>query len=220
MFIGHVAIALAAKRPAPRLSLGVTLLACQFADLLLPVLVILGIERVRIDHGATAFTPLDLQHYPWSHSLGMSLLWSLAAFLVLRAFRFSHLEAAVLGTVVFSHWVLDVLTHRPDVPLWFGDGPKRGRLALPGTSTATATSPPTMDPHQAWLVLRGLCRLAMRVEKTQDNATKLAEWLESHPQRERMLKQMSGSPWGARRSCRSDPAVFIFRRSIKPRALL
>jgi len=50
----------------------------------------------------------------------------------------------------------------------------------------------------------------MRVEKAEDHATKLAEWLESHPQRERMLKQMSGSPWGTRRSCRSDPAVYIF----------
>jgi hypothetical protein len=136
MFLGHFAVALAAKQPAPRISLGATFLACQFADLLLPVLVILGIERVGIDHAATAFTPLDLQYYPWSHSLGMSLVWSLAAFLLLKAFRFSNGEAALLGGVVFSHWVLDVLTHRPDVPLWFGDDSKLGLglwNSIPGT---------------------------------------------------------------------------------------
>jgi len=126
MFIGHFAAGLVAKKAAPRLSLGATFLACQAADLIWPVLVIIGRERVSVDHAATAFTPFNFEHYPWSHSLGMSVVWALLAFLLLRALKFNNVEAGVLGLVVFSHWILDVLTHRPDVPLWFGDSPKFG----------------------------------------------------------------------------------------------
>ena len=84
MFIGHLAVGLAAKKAAPGISLGTTFLACQLADLLWPVLVICGIERVSVDHSATAFTPLNFELYPWSHSVGMSLVWSVVAFLLFK----------------------------------------------------------------------------------------------------------------------------------------
>ncbi len=83
MFIGHLAVGLAAKKAAPGISLGTTFLACQLADLLWPVLVIGGIERVSVDHSATAFTPLNFDLYPWSHSLGMDAWASLPSFLEL-----------------------------------------------------------------------------------------------------------------------------------------
>jgi len=73
MFIGHFAVGFAAKRAAPRLSLAVLFAAAQFADLLWPVMVALGIEQVRIQPGITAFTPLDFVSYPYSHSLGARL---------------------------------------------------------------------------------------------------------------------------------------------------
>jgi len=126
MFIGHIAVGLAAKKVAPGVSLGTTFMACQAADLLWPVLVLAGVERVSVDPTATVVTPFDFEYYPWSHSLVMSLVWSLAAFALSRAFRFSRREAATLGVAVFSHWILDVATHRPDIPLWLSDGSKVG----------------------------------------------------------------------------------------------
>jgi len=77
MFIGHFAVALAAKKVEPKGSLGVYFLACQLMDLLWPVLVLLGIEVVRVDLLATQVTPFDFVHYPYSHSLVASLLLSL-----------------------------------------------------------------------------------------------------------------------------------------------
>ena len=120
MFVGHFAVGLAAKRVAPRVSLGVLFIACQALDLIWPVLVLAGVEKVQVDHSATAFTPFDFVHYPWSHSLLMSAVWSAVAFAVLRLLRRSNLEAGVVAAVVLSHWLLDFLTHRPDLPVAFG----------------------------------------------------------------------------------------------------
>ena len=117
MFIGHHAAAFAGKRAAPRISLGVLMGAAMFLDLLWPLLTLAGIEHFRIDPGNTAFTPLDFYDYPISHSLVMALVWSLLA-----AALFRHV---IVGLAVLSHWVLDFVTHRPDLPLWPG-GPKVG----------------------------------------------------------------------------------------------
>ena len=78
MFLGHYAVAIAAKRAAPRASLGTLIAAAAFLDLVWPVLVLLGLERVVVEPGATAFTPLDFEHYPISHSLVMSVAWGAA----------------------------------------------------------------------------------------------------------------------------------------------
>ena len=126
MFIGHFAVGLAAKKAAPRVSLGTMFLACQLLDLIWPVLVLAGVELVHVDHAATSFTPLAFDSYPWSHSLGMAVVWSLLAFGVLKALKCTRAEAAAVAAVVFSHWVLDFVTHRPDLPLWLGDGTKVG----------------------------------------------------------------------------------------------
>jgi len=118
MFIGHAALALAAKPLAPRVNLGVALAATYWLDLVWPVLVLLGIERVEIDPGNTAFTPLDFVHYPWTHSLVAALAWG--ALFGLACWRLGRRAALVAGLLVFSHWVLDALSHRPDLPLWPG----------------------------------------------------------------------------------------------------
>ena len=120
MFLGHFAVGFGAKRLAPRASLGTLFLAAQFIDLLWPTLVLLGVERVRIAPGITTVVPLDFEHYPISHSLfavvGWALLFGVVYFLIRRDRRTS----LVLGLAVLSHWLLDWITHRPDLPLFPG----------------------------------------------------------------------------------------------------
>lgn len=122
MFIGHFALAFGAKKFAPQVSLGILFLACQLADIIWPNLVLLGIEALEIEPGITVMTPLNFVRYPYSHSLIALLLWG-AIFAVLYALlRRSGTKAAiVIGMLVLSHWVLDVLTHRPDMPISLAD---------------------------------------------------------------------------------------------------
>jgi membrane-bound metal-dependent hydrolase YbcI (DUF457 family) len=117
MFIGHFAVAFAAKRAAPTVSLGTLFIACEFVDLLWPVFLLAGIETVAIAPGVTRFTPLDFQSYPWSHSLFMVVVWAVVFGAVFFARRRQWLSAAVLALVVLSHWFLDLVVHRPDLPL-------------------------------------------------------------------------------------------------------
>lgn len=119
MFIGHFAVGLAAKKVSPKLSLGVLFVACQLLDLIWPVLVLTGIERVSVDHSATVVTPLDFSHYPYSHSLLMAVVYSLLFALLFAALLKSKKAGMIVGLVVLSHWVLDLVSHRPDLPILF-----------------------------------------------------------------------------------------------------
>ncbi len=122
MFLGHFAVGFASKAAARRVSLGWLLTAPLLLDLLWPVFLLLGWERVRIDPGNTAFTPLAFEWYPWSHSLVLTVMWALGfATIVLGRTRDWTAAVIVFGGVQ-SHWVLDWITHRPDLPVWpFGD---------------------------------------------------------------------------------------------------
>jgi len=127
MFIGHYAIAFGAKRLAPGVSLGALFLACQLADLIWPNLVLAGIERVTIEPGSTAMTPLAFEHYPYSHSLVMLTIWAALFAGIYRLVRRSSVAATVtLTAVVLSHWVLDFITHRPDMPILPNDSVRLG----------------------------------------------------------------------------------------------
>lgn len=125
MFIGHFGVALAAKRVAPRTSLATLVLAGEFLDLLWPIFLLSGMEHVRVAPGITKVTPLDFYDYPFSHSLSMVLCWGAAVALVYYLARHYARGAWVLAVLVTSHWVLDFISHRPDMPLWPG-GPKFG----------------------------------------------------------------------------------------------
>lgn len=118
MFIGHNAVALASKRIAPRTSLGILTAAAMLPDLIWPIFLLLGIEHVRIAPGATRLSPLDFNDYPWTHSLAMTVAWGLAFAVVYGAFSRYLRGAVMVFAAVVSHWVLDFLTHRPDLPLW------------------------------------------------------------------------------------------------------
>ncbi|HZN02351.1 MAG TPA: hypothetical protein VFD06_02075 [Candidatus Polarisedimenticolia bacterium] len=125
MFVGHLAVALAAKKRTPRVSLGVLMAATAFIDLIWPPLLLLGLERARIDPGNTAFTPLAFDSYPWSHSLAMVLVWGALVGLAAGRYYKDRASGVVVGGVVVSHWFLDAISHRPDMPLWPG-GPVVG----------------------------------------------------------------------------------------------
>ncbi|MCX6122731.1 MAG: hypothetical protein NTX44_14060 [Ignavibacteriales bacterium] len=117
MFLGHFAVGLGAKNAAPQVKLGTLFFAAQFLDLLWPLLIIAGIEHVRINPHVIPFLRLDLYDYPISHSLFTSLMWSGliggAYFLINK----SKHNAFIVGCVVFSHWLLDFISHTPDLPL-------------------------------------------------------------------------------------------------------
>ncbi len=137
MFIGHFGLGLASKRIAPSVSLGALFLAAQFADLLWPTLVVAGAETFTIRPGITVVTPLDFEHYPYSHSLLSLIAWGALFGLVYRIVTRSSWRAAlVLFALVVSHWVLDVVVHRPDMPLAPGLGTRIGFglwNSVPGT---------------------------------------------------------------------------------------
>ena len=120
MFIGHFAVGFAAKKYAPRTSLALLLAAPLLSDLLWPWFLLFGWERVRVDPGNTRFVPLDLEYFPWSHSLLMCVIWATAFALIyyLLAHYWRGTVAIWLGVV--SHWVLDWITHRPEMPVYPG----------------------------------------------------------------------------------------------------
>ena len=117
MFLAHFAAGLAAKRVAPRPSLGTLFLGAQFIDLLWPVFLLIGLERVEIDPGNTAVTPLDFTFYPFTHSFLGVIMWSVLFGVTYFAARRDARSSVVLGALVLSHWVLDLVTHGPDLPL-------------------------------------------------------------------------------------------------------
>ncbi|HEX2866013.1 MAG TPA: hypothetical protein VHO03_03175 [Ignavibacteriales bacterium] len=126
MFIGHFGAALAAKKLDSKPSLGTMILASQFIDLLWPFLLISGIEKVKIDPGNSAFTPLDFTYYPFSHSLLFVFIWALLFGAFYFLIRKDIKSSVVLGTLVLSHWVLDLISHVPDLPLYPGGSMKVG----------------------------------------------------------------------------------------------
>ncbi len=121
MFIGHYGVSFAAKRVDPSIPLWGLFVAVQLLDGFWAPFVLLGIEKVRIVPGITASNPLDLYYMPYTHSLLAALLWSAGALLVYRVLgqrRGKPMAAVVVGLAVLSHWLLDLLVHRPDLPLY------------------------------------------------------------------------------------------------------
>lgn len=120
MLLGHYGVALASKRAAPRASLGLFVFSAQWLDLLWPMLLLAGLEHVRVVQGLLKASPFDFTHYPISHSLLMAAVWAVViAGLYFAARRFGRV-AWLVGMLVVSHWFLDLVVHRPDLPLWPG----------------------------------------------------------------------------------------------------
>ena len=117
MFIGHFGTGLAAKKLDPKISLGTLFFAAQFIDLLWPIFLLLGLEKVKIEQGNTSFTPLNFISYPYSHSLFGVLIWSLLFGSIYYLNRKNIKSALLLAALVMSHWILDLISHKPDLQL-------------------------------------------------------------------------------------------------------
>jgi membrane-bound metal-dependent hydrolase YbcI (DUF457 family) len=117
MFVGHFAVAFAAKPVAPRVSLATLIVAAGLADILWIAFFVTDVEHVDIVPNLMKANSLDLVSIPFSHSLLMDAVWALlfggAYFLARRDVR----GAWIIAAAVLSHWVLDVVTHRPDMQL-------------------------------------------------------------------------------------------------------
>jgi hypothetical protein len=153
MFIGHFGLGFAAKRIAPRVSLGTAFLAAQFIDLLWPTLLLLGLETVRIQPGATAVTPLVFEHYPITHSLLAVIAWAVAVGGVFWMLRRNARDAAVVAALVVSHWLLDAVVHAPDLPIAPG-GAARVGLGLWNSVIGTQLVEVPLLLFGAWLYAR------------------------------------------------------------------
>jgi membrane-bound metal-dependent hydrolase YbcI (DUF457 family) len=121
MFIAHFGVGFGAKSAAPRVSLGSLFLAAQFIDLIWPTLLLLGIERVNIITDGSRKPPLDFVFYPYSHSLIAVIGWAALFAVIYFVVRHNRIGAFVLGLAVVSHWLLDLVVHYPDLPLYPGN---------------------------------------------------------------------------------------------------
>jgi membrane-bound metal-dependent hydrolase YbcI (DUF457 family) len=176
MIIGHYAVSFLSSRIAPRMPLWQPMIGVVWLDILHSSLVIAGVERAEHDPSATAVVPIALLDYPYSHSLLASVLWSLAAYLlyvlwVARREPQKHLLGAIAALAVFSHFVLDLVTHRPDLPLIDGE-PKLGfglwnhmaatyiveNAVLFGAYFLYVRAKPSIRPRETWGLL-ALCVL-------------------------------------------------------------
>ncbi len=117
MFLGHYAVGFASKRVAPRASLAWFVAGATMLDLLFPLFAILGWERARFVPAETPFLRMSLDDYPWSHSLLMAIVWALVLALLCHAVTRDRRAALLAAAAVVSHWVLDFITHVPDMPL-------------------------------------------------------------------------------------------------------
>lgn len=118
MFIGHFGAGFAAKIADKKISLGTLFFASQFIDLLWPILLLLGLESVKIEAGNTVVTPLNFIAYPISHSMFSVIIWGVLFGIVYYLIKKNLRGSILLGTLVFSHWLLDLFTHRPDLQLF------------------------------------------------------------------------------------------------------
>jgi hypothetical protein len=166
LFIGHYAVAMAAKRFVPRASLGALIAAASFLDLIWPIFLLFGLEEVEIEPGATRLTPLNFVSYPISHSLVSAVAWAtlFAVFYQIVA----HYKAGTIAVwiAVLSHWFLDAIVHRPDLPLYAG-GPKYG-FGLWNHPRATIAVEVAMYALGVWLY--------WRATKARDGIGRWASW--------------------------------------------
>lgn len=196
MFVGHTALALAAKRRAPEVSLSWLFAASILLDLVSPVLLFFGLERVEIGSTGPSFVRMTFLEYPWSHSLAVALAYGAIVFVFARGRRVSTASALLLGALVVSHWVLDAISHVPDMPLWPGNSPKVG-LGL-------WTSIPLTFAVEGTLFLAGIW-LYLSATKAKDKIGTFALWGFLLIQ----TLMWATSPWGAAPPSLTSLAVMI-----------
>jgi len=153
VFIGHYAVGFASKQLAPKTSLAWFLAGATLLDLLFPLFVVLGWEHARFVSAPSVFLRISLDDYPWTHSLLMALVWSVAFGLICWAVTRGRTAALVAGAAVFSHWILDFITHSPDMPLLPG-GSARVGLGLWYSAAGTIAVEGLMFVAGVWIYAR------------------------------------------------------------------
>lgn len=136
MFLGHFGAGFAGKKFSKSASLGTYFMAAQWIDLLWPILLLLGIEKVKIEPGISNVTPLNFNYYPFTHSLAAAIIWGVIFGVIYFLIKKNSKTSIILGVFVVSHWVLDFLVHIPDLPIFPGSELKVG-LGLWNSFTAT-----------------------------------------------------------------------------------
>jgi hypothetical protein len=117
MLIGHFGLSFAAKKAAPRVSLGILFIATQFVDILWPFLLVSHIEKVAFTPGYTKMNAFEFLYYPYTHSLLMGIVWGAVLGIIYWLFKRDTGGAIVVGLCVLSHWFLDLVVHVADLPL-------------------------------------------------------------------------------------------------------
>ena len=124
MFVGHYSVAFAARSERNKIPLWVLFIAVQFLDYIWATLVLLGIEKLRVIKGFTAGSMLDSYFHPYSHSLIAAVVWSCVGAFVYKAvcsrlgYPCTRSAALIVGLAVFSHWILDLVVHPPDLAIY------------------------------------------------------------------------------------------------------
>jgi hypothetical protein len=117
MHVGHFAAGMIAKRFDPKLSLGTCVFAAILADLLWCIFMMAGIEQIELKAGPGAANYFEPHNIVWSHSLLTNVVWATVLAGAYYFCRRNIISACLLFTLVLSHWVLDVVAHKPDMPL-------------------------------------------------------------------------------------------------------
>ena len=160
MYVGHYAVSLALKKFEKRASLGVLFLAVQFVDILFFPLVVLGFERMNLVENFTQSTHFELVYMPYSHSLVAALLWSALAYALFRWLIVKNNSVAlVVALAVFSHWLLDLIVHTPDLPL-LGDTSLKLGFGLWNSAIATYVLEAILLVSALWLYLKSTTALS------------------------------------------------------------
>jgi hypothetical protein len=124
MFVGHYSVAFAAKTEQNKIPLWILFVAVQFLDYIWATLVLLGIEKLRVIKGFTAGSMNDSYFHPYSHSLITAVIWSVVAGLSYKplcrwlGYRYTKSTSLIIGVAVFSHWILDLIAHPRDLPIY------------------------------------------------------------------------------------------------------
>jgi membrane-bound metal-dependent hydrolase YbcI (DUF457 family) len=119
LFVGHYGVSFLAKEHRQEIPLWLLFIAVQLIDVFWAIFVLFGIEKVRIVPGYTASSPLDLYYMPYTHSLLGAALWSIAfGAICVFIYRWNRAAGVIVGLAVFSHWILDLFVHRPDLALY------------------------------------------------------------------------------------------------------
>jgi hypothetical protein len=127
MFVGHYGVSFAIQLAGKRVPLWVWFVAVQWLDVVWSGLVLLGVEKLRITPGFTQANALDLYYMPYTHGLPGAIILSLGFGCIVAMFRSGDRTktALLIAAASFSHWVLDLLVHTQDLPL-YGNSAKVG----------------------------------------------------------------------------------------------